>query len=98
MVDCGNLRCNWQAALNRTVEQQLNVLERLLPWLGNVHVFHWVNGDRRPLSEGYEEWKAYMDIIKNSEKLHYTMLEFVKDNNPEQFLQDALALKRLIEG
>ena len=49
-----------------------------------------------PLEEGISLWREYMKIIKTVQGTHYCMIEFVKDDEPGQFLKDAEALKRLI--
>jgi 3-dehydroshikimate dehydratase len=92
-----NLRCNWQPAVGVTMEERKLDLAAVTPWLTNVHVFHWLPGIRCPLADGIADWTEYMGMVREIGGLHYAMLEFVKDNEPQQFLQDAEILKRLCE-
>jgi 3-dehydroshikimate dehydratase len=88
-----SIRCNWQPAVGRSVESRLDGLRQILPYLANVHVFHWVSGERLPLSAGEDEWMLYLKLISEASGEHYTMLEFVKGDEPEQFLEDAKSLR-----
>jgi sugar phosphate isomerase/epimerase len=91
-----NIRCNWQPATDLTVEERKLDLRAVLPWLANVHVFQWEPGIRNPLQDGVEEWTEYAAIIREARGDRYAMLEFVRENEPQQFLQDAEALKLII--
>jgi 3-dehydroshikimate dehydratase len=93
-----NIRSNWQPLNSLTDSQRTDGLRMIMPWLANLHVYHWVNGDRLPLAEGIGEWTLYRDMVLAGagDAPRYAMLEFVKNNEPEQFLQDAEALRRLI--
>ncbi|RKN75782.1 sugar phosphate isomerase/epimerase family protein [Paenibacillus ginsengarvi] len=96
LIDHPNVRCNWQPPVNETFEQRLDGLKRISPWLANVHVFHWGVGVKYPLADGSDDWLRYIQAVRETEKRAYLMLEFVKDESPEQFLRDAETLKRLI--
>ena len=58
--------------------------------------FHWVNKDKYPLSFEAEEWLQYLQLISDSEKKYYVMLEFVKDDDIEQYVKDAILLRQII--
>ncbi len=68
----------------------------LLPYLSNIHAYHWEGREKRPLAEGAEEWKNYIGVIKKAEGSRHIMLEFVKDDSPKQFLEDAAVLRKLL--
>lgn len=91
-----NIRCNWQPSSHLTVEERKLDLRAVLPWLGNVHVYQWEPGIRHPLQDGIAEWTEYADIIREVKGERYAMLEFVREDEPQQFLQDAEALKLII--
>ena len=78
------------------IEDRISGIESISPWLSHIHVFHWENGQKLPLSKGFGEWKQYMDVIKTAEGDRYALLEFVRDNSIEQFFDDADTLKQLI--
>ena len=70
-------------------------LDTVMPWLHNTHVFHWhqETGERLPLSEGFDVWQHYLRKLSTASRDYFVLLEFVKDDNPMQFLQDAATLK-----
>jgi 3-dehydroshikimate dehydratase len=91
-----NIRCSWQPSVELAVEERQLDLRAVMPWLANLHVFQWQPGIRNPLAAGLEEWTDYIRIVRETDRPHYAMLEFVRDNDPKQFLQDAQTLKRII--
>ena len=95
-----NLHCYWQPPLNSKVEQNLDAITQLLPWLSNIHVFHWPDGpmvQQRPLSEGAGQWPEYLSVLALCKRTMYALIEFVRDNSPDQFLEDAGTLKMWLE-
>ena len=75
------------------------------PWLANLHVFHWISAaagsssgapvvTRRPLAEGSPDWPVYLREAVSGGKPRCALLEFVRDDRPEQLLEDAAVLKR----
>jgi len=51
---------------------------------------------RHLLADGEDRWSAYLEAIRSSQRDHTALLEFVKDDDPENFFRDAQTLKRLI--
>lgn len=96
-VNHSNVRCNWQAPVHESPEQRLQGLRQIRPWLANIHVFHWKQTIRRPLIEGIEEWAQYASAIRETGSAHYMMLEFVKDDDPDQFLHDVEVLRSIVQ-
>jgi len=95
------LKLYWQP---RTSEgdraSNLKELEAALPHLAHVHCFHWGPGgfkDRHPLLDGTDDWQAYLQTIRRIEGDRFVILEFVKDNDPDQFIEDAKVLRSLIQ-
>lgn len=91
-----NIRCNWQPSVALTIGQRQQDLRAVLPWLANVHVFQWEPGVRKPLVDGLNEWRDYVSIVREAPGHRYAMLEFVRDNDPQQFLADAVVLKQVV--
>jgi sugar phosphate isomerase/epimerase len=94
------LKLYWQprtAHGDRT--SNLEELRAALPKLAHVHAFHWGMGgfkDRYPLAAGRDDWAAYLEPLKQLDDDRFVILEFVKDDSSEQFLEDAATLKALI--
>ncbi len=91
-----NVTTYWQPPAEKDKNYRLEGLNMLLPRLSNVHAFYSEDRERRPLAEGTEEWKDYIDVIKKAEGSRHIMLEFVKHDSPEQFMEDAETLKGLV--
>lgn len=92
-----NMRLYWQPNFCLSQEDNLLALKMVCPQMRDVHVFYWdCLGTRFPLEDGADIWKEYVDIIHADGKPHSLMLEFVKDNDPEQLKRDAKTLLKLI--
>ena len=91
-----NLNFLWQPANGETVEQSVERLQDVLPRIHHAHVFHWwpSAAERRPLAEGEDRWLTYLKIIQSTGKNMPCLLEFVRDDSPDQFRQDAATLLR----
>jgi sugar phosphate isomerase/epimerase len=85
----------WQPAHGERAEQGVARLRDVIPRLRHVHAFHWwpTASDRRPLAEGEERWRQYLDILRGAGKSVPCLLEFVRDDSREQFLDDAATLR-----
>jgi len=90
----------WQPVVEKPVDYCKQGLRSVLPRLSHVHVFHWFPNARTRylLKEGSHFWKQYLKIIRGSGRDHFALLEFAKDDDPENFLKDAVTLKDLIRG
>ncbi len=98
--DHPNIMAYWQPHNGRTAQYCIEGLRTVLPRLSNVHVFHWISGrkNQMPLSEGISPWNDYFSIVLAAEGIHHALLEFVKNDNPGQFLEDARTMRHLIEN
>ena len=95
-----NLYYLWQPSNGKAVSYNLQALTAVLPRLENIHVFHWWpdSSVRHALSVGEADWKEYFGVLRQDGGARYALLEFVKDNEPEQLQADALTLHRLLSG
>lgn len=96
-----NLKALWQPGGEDLVSARLDGLHHVLPWLTNIHVFHWARRSdgsmsRLPLAEGEAAWREYFAAISKTGRDHCAMIEFVQDNEPEQFLRDAAVLREWV--
>lgn len=98
-VNAPNVYLYWQPAETLSVSERVNSLDYLSKWISNVHVFHWENYHNRfSLEEGEKEWLQYLSHIQaGSENVHHYLLEFVKNDDPDQFLKDAETLKKWVQ-
>lgn len=88
-----NVHTFWQPFVGLSRAENAQALAAVLPWLGNVHVFHWLPGyERQPLAAGADDWVAYLALIQGDSREHSLMLEFVQDDSPAALLQDARTL------
>ncbi len=85
----------WQPAHGETLEQGVTRLRDICPRLRHVHVFHWwpTGADRQALIDGGERWKTYLEILKCEGRTMPCLLEFVRNDSIEQFIQDAATLR-----
>ncbi|MGE4489313.1 MAG: sugar phosphate isomerase/epimerase family protein [Kiritimatiellales bacterium] len=107
-VNHPNLYTYWQPMYwVADVDYRFQGLEKLADQVLNLHVFQWLfhpmcggwgdNIERLPLAAGRTEWPRYFsaDFLDGD---HYALLEFVKDDDPEQFRRDATVLKKWLAG
>jgi hypothetical protein len=91
-----NVKLYWQPSRDVRLES----LNAVAPWLANLHVFHWESAApkivRKPLLDGYTFWKSCIDFADQLPGDRYALLEFVRGDDPDQFLEDAATLKRLL--
>lgn len=99
----------WQPIYWLTDPQyRIDGLKDLAGEILNMHVFHWLfrpgagswgeSTDRRPLEEGAADWKTYFSIPLDPTIEHYALMEFVRDDDPDQVRADAAILKNILEG
>jgi 3-dehydroshikimate dehydratase len=90
-----NIYSYWQPPVGLSVQKRVEGLKMLGSRLSNFHVFYWEGSLRRPLQEGKEQWLEYLNTIPEG-KVPYAMLEFVMDDDEQQFFEDAEALKQIV--
>jgi hypothetical protein len=95
-IDHPYVRCNWQTPIPGNFDASISSLRAICPWLANVHVFHWISGQRLALSDGKNDWLQYMSVIRETGKEHHIMLEFVKNDELIQFSKDAVTLTDIV--
>jgi 3-dehydroshikimate dehydratase len=94
-VNLDNVRSYWQPPMGLDQAERLRSLQVILPWLSNLHIFNQTGDAPEPLIEGISEWARYMDIVNNLPGERFGLIEFVKGDSPDQFLEDAEALKKI---
>lgn len=93
-----NVTACWQPIPEISVEENLKALEVVLPGLSNVHIFHWrpISRQRCLLSAGLDDWRQYLKKVASTGRDHFALIEFVKEDAPDNFLTDAQTLKQLL--
>ncbi|MBM6614739.1 sugar phosphate isomerase/epimerase [Desemzia sp. RIT804] len=93
-----NVKLYWQPSESLTFGQRIASLPLLKIWLTNVHVFHWKDyRTRYTLEDGSAEWIQYFEQFSPSSlPEQFALLEFVKNDSPEQMKKDAEVLKQLV--
>lgn len=93
-----NVFLYWQPSNFVSVEERLKSIDFVGKWITNIHIFHWHSfKDRMSLEEGFEDWKGYLEKVQQDNKDRYVLMEFVKNDDPQQFLEDARILRKLRE-
>ena len=92
-----NAKMYWQPNQRRDTAYNLEALRAIVPYLENVHVFHWPGPDvRLPLADGVGEWRRYFSLIAEAGKDPVCMLEFMPDDDPASLPREAAALKNIL--
>lgn len=89
-----NVYLYWQPLEHIPMEKQMADLEELneKKILKNIHVYYWKRLERFPLTEAKDLWKQY---LTRGNSASAALLEFVKEDDPVQFLEDAKVLKEI---
>ena len=97
-VAAPNLVTCWQPPNGMPTDDACAGLRRVLPWLANLHVFHWwpTHEQRLPLDAGTDRWRAFLDIVRDEAPpaARFASLEFVRGDDVGQARADARTLHR----
>jgi sugar phosphate isomerase/epimerase len=77
---------------NQTLEENMEYIQVLRPYIDNLHVFHMKDHIRCPLSTGEEEWKTYLGQFAGDRA---ALLEFMPDGQVESLPVEAQTLRRI---
>jgi 3-dehydroshikimate dehydratase len=94
-VDHAAVGTYWQLREGVARDEQLAGLRAVLPRLAHVHVQASQGGARAPLAAMATEWQAILRLVASTGRSHCAMIEFVKGDSPERFLEDAAVLREL---
>ncbi len=96
-VERPTLRSLWQPPKGSTPAENRRDIDALAPWLSHIHLFSWRIEEgqtiRLPLSEYAIQWREYLARIDRQGGDRYALLEFVRNDDPAQFLADAATLR-----
>ena len=91
-----NLYCLWQPTVALSPRERVQGIRLMGGRLLNFHVYSWPDSKRGPLNAA--EWQYYLDAAADMGGEHCALLEFVRDDSPEQFRSDAKTLLKLLES
>lgn len=89
---------NWWTDSGADVDARLADLAAIDRSLSHLHVYSWESsGERFPLAEGVELWPAAFaaanEAASDWPQPRYAFMEFVADDDPDQFYRDAATLR-----
>jgi sugar phosphate isomerase/epimerase len=87
------LRPYWQPPIGVSSAEAREAVAALLPRLVTAHVFSWSpTGERLPLAAGAYLWRPILATLAAEPGDRYALLEFVRDDSPAAFAEDAATL------
>ncbi len=88
------LRSFWQPPNGKDTDYRLAGLKTIKPYMTNVHLFTWdADNKRQALINGEQWWERFLAEIATTGRDHDVLVEFVVENDPENFKRDAEVLK-----
>lgn len=91
------LKPYWQPPIGSSLQDALAALPALEPVA--AHVFSWDDtGGRLPLAERAELWEPVLARLAALPGTRYALLEFVRDDDPRTFAEDAVVLREWLSG
>ncbi|XVV03667.1 sugar phosphate isomerase/epimerase family protein [Actinosynnema sp. CA-248983] len=100
-VGHGSVVPYWQPRGGQDVASAVEEVRTLLPRLTTAHVFSWGPGggtDRLPLVAREDLWLPALAELARDGVDRHVLLEFVVDDSPERFREDAAVLLRWISA
>jgi sugar phosphate isomerase/epimerase len=98
------LRTHWQPDPALSPEAALAELAVVAPHLAHLHVFTWGAAgitDRRVLADGAALWRGALALADRDggalPHRRFALCEYVRDDDPEQFITDAGMLRRWLD-
>lgn len=89
-----NLKIYWQPNPELDVAENERAIRLLLPHISHVHTFSWTEKNKRlPLEARESDWRQYIRLLGPRTYI----LEFVKDDDEMQFIQDVITLRQWIQ-
>ncbi len=89
----------WQPNQLKSLEYNIEAAKALAHYVEALHVFHFIDNQKAPLSEGVSDWQKYLEIIKEAlgDKCIPAYLEFMPDDKIETLSREAETLNKLLE-
>lgn len=86
------LKAYWQPPVGSSLQDALAAVPALAPV--TAHVFSWDDSGRRlPLADRADLWRPVLASLATLPGTRYALLEFVRDDHPRAFAEDAAVLR-----
>lgn len=93
-IQSPHFRMYWQPNPDISKAENLAYITLLKPYITHVHVFHWTAQERLSLSEGIQDWKAYLSALSGE---YHLLLEFMPDDSIQSLRKEADALHAILQ-
>ena len=95
-INMPNVCTYWQVHGNIPFDENIRDIKKLVEMkkLKNLHIFSYNGNDRTDLTYTAKEWAEYIKAAAPAKPA--LLMEFVKGNDPAQFIRDAATLKTLL--
>lgn len=91
-VNSPAFRMYYQPHQWKSIEENLDMAQKLSSYTRRIHVFQWKGSERFPLATGTEEWRAYLQAFEGQPLL----LEFMPDDCIESMKTEAESLRKIM--
>jgi sugar phosphate isomerase/epimerase len=96
-----NVKFYWQPPNGQSLEYCFDGFEKVAENVTNIHTFHWAVEDgkniRKPLADGRGLWIKYLALAAKIEGERFALIEFVENDEPDNFIADAKILKSWLD-
>lgn len=89
-----HFRMYWQPCELLTPEENVAFIKGVLPYVTNVHVYHYTNKAHHPMEEGQNVWAEYIRALG---KDRLFIIEHLPEHDPALLPRQAATLKKLLE-
>lgn len=88
----------WQPNQLKSLEYNVEAAKALAAYVSCLHVFHFIDNVKAPLSEGLSDWRKYLAIFKEAlgGKCIPAYLEFMPDDKIETLEREGATLNALL--
>lgn len=89
-----HFRMYWQPCELLNAEENIAFIKGVLPYITNVHVYHYTDKAHHPLAEGQAAWTEYVRAL-GKDRLY--ILEHLPEHDPALLPQQAATLKAILQ-
>ncbi len=93
-VNSSNFKMYWQPNQFESLEENIEYIRLLKPYITHIHVFNWEGREHYPLKDNPDKWVKYLGELGCEERT--LLLEFMPDGKIESLKEETETLKRII--
>lgn len=94
-VSSPNFKMYWQPNQFESLEENIEYIRLLKPYITHIHVFNWEGLEHYPLKDNPEKWLTYLSELGDDERT--LLLEFMPDHRIESLKEETAALKDIVK-